>query len=105
MAKLQVWNMVNFERTDYYDVESPKEGFKFIELLSMAQLRNRKITDNAFGLRVFNQEEHEWYEWDDEEGYDISYYKLKDDELVLIDEDEDEEMGVATIDVKYEIIK
>ncbi len=67
--KARVWNSINFERMDFYTVESVEEAIVLIDNLADAQLKNEAITDNAFGLEVF--EDGEWNEYYNEFGDDI----------------------------------
>jgi len=71
-AKYRVWNFVNPPcDPDYYPVNSPKHGAGLINALANSQLLDESITDNAFGLEVF--EGGEWTEWMDDDGNDIDY--------------------------------
>jgi hypothetical protein len=84
MEKLRVWNMINFrEKLDYYDVKTTVEALKLIHSLSEAQLKNRDITDNAFGLEIYNEEEKNWEEWMDDDGFSIDEYEIKDGQVIV----------------------
>lgn len=84
--KLQVWNMINFERNDHYNVKSVDEGIILIDTLANAQLKNDAITDNSFDLLVFNEEEYEWETWYDESGLCAEDFNVKDGKVVLLED-------------------
>ena len=72
MTKYRVWNFVNLlSKPDHYPVNSPEHGAELINALANSQLLDESITDNAFGLEVF--EDGEWTEWMDEGGNDVDY--------------------------------
>ena len=82
--KLRVYNMINFRRPiDYYDVTSIGEAVKLIDDLANAQLKNKAILDNLFGMEYYNEDESEWYEWYDDEGYIIDKYIIVNGVAVL----------------------
>lgn len=84
--KLQVWNMINFNRTDCYNVKTVEEGILLIDTLAYAQLKNKEITDNTFDLLVLNEESQEWEKWYDETGLGVEDFDVKDGKVVLLDE-------------------
>lgn len=59
---LRVWEMHQIPgKAKYTYVKSVKEGKTLIDKKADADLKNPFITDNAFGLEVF--ESGEWCEW------------------------------------------
>lgn len=82
--KLRVYNMINFRpELDYYHVESLEEALTLIDNLANAQLKNPAITDNSFGLEMYNEDDQEWENWMDDEGYEVEDYELVNGEAKM----------------------
>ncbi len=59
----------------WYEVNSPAEGIRKIEELAVADLDNRNVWGNVFGLSVL--EDGEWVDWYDDEGDNIDDWAEK----------------------------
>lgn len=76
-TKLRVWHIPQIPMKPFYvSVESPEEAMKILEVLwdyDLFQYENRIKPDyaNTSGLEYFDEEENEWFEWYDEDGFDI----------------------------------
>jgi len=74
-GKLLVWNTINPpSKMAYYEVASVEEAKKVIDYLANEQLKDPRISCNAFGLMLcaVGDEGWEWVEWEDgETGDDI----------------------------------
>ncbi len=76
MSKLHVYHIQNPPaKAIRYDVDGPAEGYRKIEALAAADLRNPAIWGNVIGLSVF--EDGEWVDWYDDEGDDIDAWAEK----------------------------
>lgn len=76
--KLRVWHICQIGKVDpfYVDVNSVEEAWKILNVLAdydLFQYENRIKPDysNANGLEYLDEEENEWLEWEDEDGFDI----------------------------------
>ena len=76
--KLRVWHncQIGAVKNFYVDVDSVEQAWKILNTLwdyDLFQYQNRVKPDycNASGLEYFDQEENEWIEWEDEDGYSI----------------------------------
>jgi hypothetical protein len=68
--KYRAWYVINPpNKPTFIDVNSPEEGYKFLDEEIHRQLQDDTIWGNAFGLVVF--EDGEWTEWYDEYGLDV----------------------------------
>lgn len=79
MAKLRVWHIpqVTIPNTFFIDVSSVEEAWKILNIIwdyDLFQYRNNIKPDycNASGLQYYDEEEKEWFEWCDEDCYDIT---------------------------------
>lgn len=76
-TKLRVWHIPQIPMKPFYvSVESPEEAIKILKVLwdyDLFQYENRIKPDytNTSGLEYFDEEENEWFEWCDEDGFDI----------------------------------
>jgi len=70
MQKLRVWNIVNPPASpSFYPVFSIAQARSLINSLADAQLCDRKVICNAFGLETL--ENGQWTEWHDDSGNSI----------------------------------
>ena len=76
--KLRVWHICQIGKVDpfYVDVNSIEEAWKILNVLAdydLFQFENRIKPDysSANGLEYFDEEENEWLDWSDEDGFDI----------------------------------
>jgi hypothetical protein len=73
MAKtnpMRVWNIINPPRKPrVFPVNDINHARALTNALAESQLLDSKITDNAFGLEVW--EDGGWVEWSDDDGYDL----------------------------------
>ena len=86
--KYRVWNVINFTSTNFYHVNSIEQAKEVIKSLISEQVSNPAITDNAFGLEVFDSDNNdgyddgwsEWYDDNDNDILDVLYHDEKDKE-------------------------
>jgi hypothetical protein len=76
---LRVWNMVNMNPPVYHPVRSIAHAKQLIDAMAQSQLLNPQITDNAFGLEVY--EGGEWVEWSNENGDTIDVAEEDDGDI------------------------
>lgn len=74
--KLRVWYSILGTETYYQEVKTPEEAKLVID--SIARFLNTKIEEGVFenhcsvaGLEEWDEENEEWYDWYDEEGFDF----------------------------------
>jgi len=88
LGKLIVWNAINPpSEMRFYSVKSVDEAKKTIDFLADLQLKDNRITDNAFGLMIGSEDANEegeitWYEWEDDNGFDLSEV-MREEEIEL----------------------
>lgn len=76
--QLRVWHIQNPpNEPTWYDVSGPLEAIQKIEELAAADLKNRDVWGNAFGLCVL--EDGDWVEWYDDECDDIDTWAEKNE--------------------------
>ena len=77
VTKLRVWHIPQVPMKPFYVyVQSVEEAWKVLNILwdyDIFQYENKVKPDyaNASGLAYFDEAEQEWFEWTDDEGYDI----------------------------------
>ncbi len=77
MSELRVYHIQNPPAAAvWYDVDSPAKGYQKICELAEADLRNRAIWGNVFGLCVL--EDGDWVDWYDDDGDDIDAWAVKE---------------------------
>ena len=77
MSELRVYHIQNPPASAvWYDVDSPTEGYQKIQELAEADLRNRAIWGNVFGLSTL--EDGERVDWYDDEGDGIDAWAVKE---------------------------
>ena len=88
MTKLRVWHncQVGAVKNFYVEVESIEQAWKILNTLwdyDLFQYENNIKPDycNASGLEYFDEEEHEWCEWYDDDGLDIKEHFEESEEL------------------------
>lgn len=76
--KLRIWHNCQIGAVEnfYVEVESVEMAWKILNTLwdyDLFQYKNRIKSDycNTSGLEYWNEEEKDWYEWYDDDGYDI----------------------------------
>lgn len=76
--KLRVWHncQIGKVKNFYVDVKNIEEAWLILNTLwnyDLFQYENRIKGDyaNTSGLEYFDEEEQEWYEWEDDDGFDI----------------------------------
>lgn len=75
---LRVWNIKNPPReAEHYPVNSVEHASALINALADSQLLQPEITDNVFGLEVY--EGGEWREWESADGDDINSLRQGDE--------------------------
>lgn len=80
MEKLRVWHIPQAPMKPFYvEVSSIEEACKIINALQnydKFQYENNIKPDytSASGLEYFDEEEQNWFEWFDNDGYDIEQY-------------------------------
>lgn len=73
---LRVWHIQNPpNEPTWYIVDSPAAGARKIAALAEADLHNRAVWGNAFGLSVL--EDGDWVDWYDAEGNDLDTWAEK----------------------------
>ncbi len=75
---LRVWNTINFSDMKYYPVGGIQHAKNLIDAMAQSQLLESYITDNAFGLEVY--EDGEWCEWMSAYGDSIDEYEVETEE-------------------------
>jgi hypothetical protein len=82
MILYRVWNAINLTAPLFIiPVDSPQQGKLVIDVMANTQLDCNWITDNAFGLEVYINDE--WEEWYDED-FNISVDELADIDSELL---------------------
>lgn len=80
MPKLRVWHIPQIPMKAFHvHVSSPEEAIKILNTLAdydIFQFENHIKPDysSAQGLEEFNEEDHEWEEWYNDDGLDIREY-------------------------------
>lgn len=78
--KLRIWHIPQVPGKPFYvPVETPEEGAKLIEVLSIYdqfQYQNKIKPDfcNACGLQYYDDREKDWLDWTDENGFELDDY-------------------------------
>ena len=86
VVKLRVWNIISpADFLRYFTVTSIEEALDTINREIRNQLRISHIDSSAFGLEVFNEEDQQWEEWQNDEGYEIGDYNLVNGVTMLAD--------------------
>lgn len=76
--KFRVWWWSDTHLTHYY-IDSPQEAFEIVDIIAIRELDDDNVGYNAWGLEEL-QEDECWFEWYDEEGYDIEHhYNLRNE--------------------------
>lgn len=86
--KLRVWHIPQVPMKAFrVEVSNIDEAWKILNTLwdyDLFQYKNRVKPDycNASGLEYFDEEENTWYEWYDDDGYDIKrhFENMKDND-------------------------
>ena len=88
MEKLRVWHNCQVGKVDnfYVEVENVEQAWKILNTLwdyDLFQYENNIKPDycNVSGLEYFDEEEQDWCEWYDDDGYDIKeHFEYLDEE-------------------------
>ncbi len=75
--KLRIWHISQIPMEAFYvEVSSVDEAWKILNILwnyDMFKYENKAKQDycNMSGLEYFDEQEREWFEWEDNDGYNI----------------------------------
>lgn len=82
--KYRIWWIPQVPGTPFHhDVDSPLQAKTMLHVLAMYDLflleHNHRVDfSNVGGLQYFDEQENEWFDWEDENGYSVD-----DDEAIL----------------------
>lgn len=78
-GQLRVWWGRNFEQMEYHYVGTLEEAVRIYNMLADADLKNKKVTDNAGGLEIC--ENGLWSEYYNDDGNAIDEIMKEDEEI------------------------